>query len=724
MKRPIAIRQFKFAAKGVEIKASAGEGKMPTVDVVAYNGGPLMVEGYDVPVIISIAGVSVERDVVLNLHHDKTQIVGHVPTEGVELTATSIILHGLISGTGPAAAEAVGNAKNQFPWQASVEATPVAGKLEFFDQGQSVSVNGQTFTGPCVVAWESLLHGTAFVARGADDTTTVAIAASAANQVKGAATMPTFEEWCASMGFAPTTDEQKAAAMKQYEAIVASAGGSDPPEKTPVAAAAWDASEIRAAHDESKTQLDLVLIEAESDIDGKKFAEIRAAATKKINGIRAAAIKEKWDSGKYQIEATKAICDVKLDIATAKAPAGPAIHASRKDYGKDEGKVIEAAMCRNLGLSIEKGYSEEVQEAASSREMRGFGLHQLLIHAASKNGFHCRAGEGIHAGNLEEVLRFAFPPRQIQAASSYANVSGILSNIANKEIMEGYNAEPQSWRELGRIKTVKNFQAHTSYLMLDNLEYELVGQDGIIKHGDLGEESYTRAVDTYAKMFALNRKQIINDDLGAFNDLQSRLGRGSARKLNKLFWSTFLSAISGGAFFTSGRGNYITGSTTTLLNDAVGLALAVKAFRQLKTPTLNGVAGTLLDLKPEILLVSENQEVAAEELYTSTNFNTGGSATKEKVANNNIYKGKFRPVVVPQIADSSYTGYSTTHWGLFCNPSVMAAVDVSFLNGNQSPTVDQTDADFNTLGIQMRGYHDFGVDMAEYLAGVWSKGAA
>jgi hypothetical protein len=48
----------------------------------------------------------------------------------------------------------------------------------------------------------------------------------------------------------------------------------------------------------------------------------------------------------------------------------------------------------------------------------------------------------------------------------------------------------------------------------------------------------------------------------------------------------------------------------------------------------------------------------------------------------------------------------------------------SFLNGVQTPTVESAAADFDQLGVQFRGYHDFGVDLAEYLAGVKSKGAA
>ena len=51
-------------------------------------------------------------------------------------------------------------------------------------------------------------------------------------------------------------------------------------------------------------------------------------------------------------------------------------------------------------------------------------------------------------------------------------------------------------------------------------------------------------------------------------------------------------------------------------------------------------------------------------------------------------------------------------------------IEVCFLNGQQNPTVETADADFNTLGIQMRGYHDFGVSKQDYRAAVKSKGAA
>ena len=56
--------------------------------------------------------------------------------------------------------------------------------------------------------------------------------------------------------------------------------------------------------------------------------------------------------------------------------------------------------------------------------------------------------------------------------------------------------------------------------------------------------------------------------------------------------------------------------------------------------------------------------------------------------------------------------------------SRVAAIVVGFLNGQQTPTVESAQADFNTLGVQMRGYQDFGVALKDYRAGALSKGAA
>jgi hypothetical protein len=50
----------------------------------------------------------------------------------------------------------------------------------------------------------------------------------------------------------------------------------------------------------------------------------------------------------------------------------------------------------------------------------------------------------------------------------------------------------------------------------------------------------------------------------------------------------------------------------------------------------------------------------------------------------------------------------------------MAVMEVAFLDGRDMPVVETAEADFNTLGIQMRSFHDWGCAKAEYRGGVKS----
>ena len=275
--------------------------------------------------------------------------------------------------------------------------------------------------------------------------------------------------------------------------------------------------------------------------------------------------------------------------------------------------------------------------------------------------------------------------------------------------------EDTVWREIAQTKSVSDFKTVTSYRLLDDMTYEKVGAGGVIKHGRISEESFTRSADTYAKMFTITRQDIINDDMGAFDDLRARLGRGSAMKLNDLFWETFLGNL--GTIFTSTRTNYISGSTTNLGTDGVGLGLGQKAWRQRTSSSADGakrVGG-----RPKYLLVPPELETVADALYTARNV------AAVKVSDANTFAGKYQPLCAPQLSDSSITGYSTTAWYLIGDKAMGSPIVVSFLNGQETPTVESADADFNTLGIQFRGYHDFGVDLGDgYLNAVMSKGAA
>ena len=96
------------------------------------------------------------------------------------------------------------------------------------------------------------------------------------------------------------------------------------------------------------------------------------------------------------------------------------------------------------------------------------------------------------------------------------------------------------------------------------------------------------------------------------------------------------------------------------------------------------------------------------------------ASTKYPIAN--PHQGKFRAEVSRYLGNSRYTGNSTKAWYLLADPSDLPVIEVAFLNGQESPTIETAEADFNVLGIQMRGYHDFGVALQDPRGGVKSQG--
>jgi len=684
----------------------AAEGSTPKrFAILAYSGGLLPVDGFGLPVIVDLAGLEVPGAIPILIDHEKSVDATFGITDAIENDGQTLLMTGQITGSSPRAMQVIASHKAGHKWQASIGARVI--EKQEIKAGETVEVNGQTFVGPVIVARQSVLRETSVLPMGADATTQVNLAASAAQQ-KGSAM--TYEEWLTSLGIDPAAlSEDDAAAMQlAYESK----------QTAPAPAMASAAAEIPVPEDEkvipvaANANLDITAVIADArkkfGTEQRRMGDIQAKAAGHPN-IAATAIELGWSIDKVELEVLKA----------SAARTRPTSFRGEENKPENLPQVLEAAICMTRKIKdVDKHFNDKVLQAAHSNYRGSMGIKRLLIEAAVANGHYVSASEGVTRNNWQDIGRAAWGGN-IQAGFSTVSLPGILSNIANKELLQGYEQEEQSWKEISRTASVSDFKTVTSYRMLDDMEYDEVGPGGEIKHGSINEESYTRQARTYAKMFSLTRTQIINDDMSAFDDLRTRIGRGAAKKLNKVFWTKFLDNA---AFFTAGRGNYITGSTTTLLTDNVGLGLALDAFDALRTPTADGkkVPGGLFGGAPTVLLTPGGGiSRVAESIFVNTNIG-GGTTT----ANANIHSGRYTPVKSVFLNDSTVSGGSATAWYLLRDPAIAASIVVSFLDGAETPTVDQQDATFSTLGIEMRGYHDFGCDQAEYLSGVKSKGAA
>ncbi len=88
----------------------------------------------------------------------------------------------------------------------------------------------------------------------------------------------------------------------------------------------------------------------------------------------------------------------------------------------------------------------------------------------------------------------------------------------------------------------------------------------------------------------------------------------------------------------------------------------------------------------------------------------------------NPHVGKFDVVSSVYLANAMFGGASSKAWYLWADPNRLPTLEVAFLGGVDRPTVERADADFNTLGIQFRGYIDFGVREQDHRGALKMKG--
>lgn len=672
---PAALR-IEGASEGFELLAADavdGSGDRPKrrkFQMTAYTGGAMRPAGFGLPVVVDLAGVSVPRqDIPILRQHDAERIVGH--TTAVEVSAQRIKAAGVISGSGDAAQEVLATADNGFPWQASIGAS--IQRIEFVERDQTVKVNGKSFAGPLYVVRASTLGEISFVTMGADGATTATVSAAATRE-----NPMNYEQWLAAKGFDPAalTDAQKAALRAAFDAE------QKPAEKKP------DGKGNGAPEADPVAQM-----RAQAAAEAARIGAIQAAGAK--YGVTAdkiaAAIGAGTDAKDFELDALRAA------RATVQVNTGAGRPAA------DSPLVVEAALAQAGKLAdAEKRFDDKTMQAAHDRFKGRIGLQELLISAALANGYH---GPISFKANQRDIIRAAF---------SGDGLAGVLANTANKFLLMGYMNVEQTLFRIAAKKNASDFKEMTSYRLTGAFQYELVGPGGEIPHGKVSEQSFTNKVDTYGVMFAVTRQDQINDDLGALTALPQRIGRGAGLKVLDVGWTAFLDNAS---FFTTGNLNYFSGAATTLQSSS--LKTAVQMFRKQTDPD-----GKPLGIEPRMLLVPPELESDADELYVSTNNNTGGSSTTDRVPNRNVHAGKYRPEVSSYLSNTSYAGASSTAWHLLADPADEPVIEIAYLNGVESPTVETADTDFNTLGIQMRGYHDFGVRKQSHRGGVKSKGAA
>ncbi len=649
----------------------AANGAKPKVAGLAYGGGKMNLPGWKFPVVVDLAGMEIPDTVpLLTNHENKTD--ARVGMVNASIKDSALEIAGEIVSDSPDAQDIVAQSRAGADWQLSIgadvrECELVKGSRE---------VNGQRIDGPFYHVKKSVLREVSVVAVGADAATKMKVTAR-------------FN----LTNLKPIQGEVMTEENKNLTAGAIDAGleKHDEPQGTP---------DVQA-----KAEVDVAATANDAAVSAVKAERERVGAIQSIcNGEFPEIEKEAVSAGWTPEVTTKKV----LETIRAERPSA-SVHVSVKarPEGGELRKTIEAAMCLRCGVSadtLEKSYGAQTVEAGMTD--MDMPLKQLLVECMKMDGIPYSRG---------------FDNETIRAAFSSVSLPGILSNVANKKLLQSYQAQPVIATKLCSTGDLNDFKEADRFRLTDVGDLLPVAADGEIKDGGLVEESAKNQLDTYGKKFCLTRKMIINDDLGAFMKVPVAMGNRAARLIDQLFFSRLLknpAQVDGKALFHAGHKNLLTGATSALSADSIKKAI------QLFLDQVDA-EGQPISVEPRFLLVpTALKHLAIELTQGATLIMAGGSDNVVRPSLNVIADENLQVVSSPYLANSAYEGNSNAAWYLFGAPGQVDTFEIGFLNGKRTPTVERGETDFNTLGMWFRVYFDLGVREQDFRGMVKANGSA
>lgn len=355
-------------------------------------------------------------------------------------------------------------------------------------------------------------------------------------------------------------------------------------------------------------------------------------------------------------------------------------------------KVIEAAFSIRAGIKPDdliKPLGEAAVEA-------GYKDRNLSIKEAMTECIRARGGHtGRSFGN--DTIRAAFA----------TDLPGILSNVANKRLAKSFNAVDPVAPKICSEADLNDFKPSDIFNISDVGDLKEVGDDAKLAESDLTEGSGRNQLGTFGKIIWLTRKQIINDDLGAFLRMFEILGTRCAKHLDKQVFTKLLANpnfTDGKPLFGADHKNLMTGAASALSIESAKLAVA-NFVKQI------GLDGEAIGAMPKFMVVPPELMFLARDICLSDNVVTGSSKI---VAQKNSMAGLLEPVTAAHLSNQALPGNSADAWYLVGDPNEVGGLEIGYLKGQKTPTIEEGLPNFDTLAVGFRCFWDTGVGLADY----------
>jgi HK97 family phage prohead protease len=328
---------------------------------------------------------------------------------------------------------------------------------------------------------------------------------------------------------------------------------------------------------------------------------------------------------------------------------------------------------------------------SSAREYSGYGFADIAAVVLNERRMP------VGPAQREDVLR--------RAMTTTSDLPVIFESTVNRVLLSRYQVAQPTYRQISAQRNFHDFRPHEQMRIGDFPTLQPVLQSGEIKFGTFGDSKEVVAVAPYAIQFAISRRMLIDDNVGAIDQMLGSYGDTVSRFEEATFYA--MKAANGGngptlndgnaAVFNAAKHGNLAATGTAISSDALGLGRA--SMRKQKN-----ISGALLNLAPRILAVGPDKETEADR--------TIASITPVDEAHVNPFAGKLRTVVMPVDGNA---------WELYADPSIAPCFVWGMLDGYNAPRL-RIENPFGVQGVAISLEHDFGCGGIDYRGGYRNAG--
>jgi phage major head subunit gpT-like protein/phage head maturation protease len=296
-----------------------------------------------------------------------------------------------------------------------------------------------------------------------------------------------------------------------------------------------------------------------------------------------------------------------------------------------------------------------------------------------------------------------------RALHSTSDFPLLLGDVANKVLQEQMAAAPAAIKQVCRQTTIPDFRNRYSIQLGQAPTLMKVGENGEFKSGTIAEGRESYKLDTYGRIFGVNRQAIVNDNLSAFSDI-GRLFASAAAQFEAQFLVDLITSNNGVGPVMSDNKKLFDAAHSNLAASGGAISDTTLAAARLALRSQKGLDGkTPIDIAAKFLVVPAALESTAEKYLASI--------YPAQAANVNPFAGKLTLIVDPRL-----DAKSATRWYVAADPVLFPSIEYAYLAGNEGVQVE-TRAGFEVDGVQIRARLDFGAGALDF-RGVYANPGA